>query len=151
LQFRNLSVTDEILLEAFNLKNTSSWNIKEARERISSDDNWDKCFKDITYRPFDVRRIYYSDSLIDRPRRELMRHMLEENNCLVIGRQGQVVGLEHLWNLIFISENIIDTNIYYRGGGLLLLLQWGFKCRFRVLNAPGQVSFISLRDSSWLC
>jgi len=122
LQFRNLSVNDEILLEAFNLKNTSSWNIKEARERISSDDNWDKCFKDITYRPFDVRRIYYSDSLIDRPRRELMRHMLEENNCLVIGRQGQVVGLEHLWNLIFISENIIDTNIYYRGGGLLLPL-----------------------------
>ena len=34
LQFRNLSVTDEILLEAFNLKNTSSWNIKEAREKI---------------------------------------------------------------------------------------------------------------------
>ena len=107
LQFRNLSVTDEILLEAFNLKNTSSWNIKEAREKISSDDNWDKCFEDITYRPFDVRRIYYSDNLIDRPRRELMRHMLEENVGLTTTRINRQASLGYF----FITSWLTDVHI----------------------------------------
>ena len=51
-----------------------------------------------------------------------MRHMLEDNLGLTIGRAGQVVGLEHLWNLVFISDNIIDFNLYYRGGELLFPL-----------------------------
>lgn len=48
--------------------------------------------------------------------------MTKPNIGLTVGRQGQVVGLEHSWNLIFLSENMIDFNLYYRGGGLLLPL-----------------------------
>jgi predicted helicase len=40
---------------------------------------------------------------------------------IVVGRQGQVVG-SMPWNLIFVTRNITDLNIYYRGGGLVFPL-----------------------------
>lgn len=41
---------------------------------------------------------------------------------MTIGRQGQVVGQEMFWNLAFVSEKIIDFNLFYRGGELLFPL-----------------------------
>lgn len=53
------------------------------------------------------------------PRDDVMKHMLEENIGIAIGRQGLAVGDDHPWNLIFVSSSIIDFNLFYRGGGLL--------------------------------
>jgi predicted helicase len=50
-----------------------------------------------------------------------MRHMLQPNIALVLGRQGQVIGGCE-WNLAFITQNISDTNIFYRGGGIVFPL-----------------------------
>ena len=122
LQFKNLSQPDEILAQAFNLKDKSNWKIQDARKNVTNITDLDTTIKEILYRPFDRRYIFYHQAVIERMRPEVMRHMLEENIGLAIGRQGQVVGLEHLWNLVFISENIIDFNLYYRGGELLFPL-----------------------------
>ncbi|GAJ10397.1 unnamed protein product, partial [marine sediment metagenome] len=101
---------DEILLEAFKLKNTSSWNIREARKRIFSDDNWEDYFKDIAYRPFDVRRIYYSDNLIDRPRREVMCNMLEENVGLITSRINRQASLGYFFITCCLTDRHILDN-----------------------------------------
>jgi predicted helicase len=45
-----------------------------------------------------------------------MKHMLQQNLALCIGRAGQVVGAEHNWNLAFCASSIIDLNLFYRGG-----------------------------------
>jgi predicted helicase len=51
-----------------------------------------------------------------------MRHFIIGDNAgIIVGRQGQVVG-SMPWNLIFITKNITDLNIYYRGGGLIFPL-----------------------------
>ena len=51
-----------------------------------------------------------------------MSHIASGNNIgLVIGRQGQVVG-NMPWNLISITQNITDFNLFYRGGGMLFPL-----------------------------
>jgi predicted helicase len=48
---------------------------------------------------------------------EIMRHFIIGDNVgIVVGRQGQVVG-SMPWNLIFVTRNITDLNLYYRGGG----------------------------------
>jgi len=122
LQFQNLSQPDEIISQAYNLKDKTNWKIKSARQEISKITNLSENIKEILYRPFDERYIFYHKAMIERMRPEVMRHMLEENIGLTIGRAGQVVGLEHLWNLVFISENIIDFNLFYRGGELLFPL-----------------------------
>jgi predicted helicase len=51
-----------------------------------------------------------------------MRNFLQKNIGLCIGRASQVVGIEKPWNIVFISENITDMNIFYRGGELLFPL-----------------------------
>jgi very-short-patch-repair endonuclease len=56
------------------------------------------------------------------PRGNVMQHFLKgENIGLIIGRQGQVVGAMS-WNLIFITSQIVDFNLYYRGGGMVFPL-----------------------------
>jgi len=122
LQFKNLSIPDEIIAYTFNLKDKSNWKIQGARKTVISISDIATNIKEILYRPFDRRYIFYHQALIERMRLEVMRHMLEDNIGLTIGRAGQVVGLGHSWNLIFVSENIIDFNLYYRGGELLFPL-----------------------------
>ncbi len=122
LQFKNLSQPDDIVAQAYNLEDKSNWKIQYSRKKVKDLDDYENYIKEILYRPFDNRYIFYHQSLIERMRLDVMRHMLEENIGLTIGRAGQVVGLEYLWNLVFISDNIIDLNLYYRGGELLFPL-----------------------------
>jgi len=75
----------------------------------------------ILYRPFDVRYTYYtgrSSGVICRPRANVMRHMLEPNLALCVGRAGQVVGNGAPWNVCWCSDCIEDYNLFYRGGNV---------------------------------
>ena len=56
--------------------------------------------------------------MIERSRKEVMRHMMQENLALCVGRAGQVVGLEKPWNIVFCSDSIEDFNLFYRGGNV---------------------------------
>jgi predicted helicase len=93
-----------------------AWRVSDARKELQKEKDLEKYFTKILYRPFDVRNIFYHDSVVWRTRKEVMRHMLQENLGLTIGRQGQVVGSEYLWNLVFVADSIIDLNLFYRGG-----------------------------------
>jgi len=103
-------------------KDTSNWSYSPAK--YDAERSIGKILN-ILYRPFDIRYTFYSGKsggLWSRPLTKVMRHFLSGDNLgLVIGRQGQVVG-NMLWNLIFVSENITDLNLYYRGGGMVFPL-----------------------------
>jgi len=78
----------------------------------------------INYRPFDIRRTYYtgkSKGFMSYPRYDLMKHLLLPNITLIIGRQGQAVG-SMPWNVITITNTIVDSNIFYRGRGTVFPL-----------------------------
>lgn len=81
----------------------------------------DELFVQCEYRPFDLKWTYYtgkSKGFIGWPVNQIMRNYLNQNNVgLVIGRQGQAVGAMP-WNLCFITKNITDFNLFYRGGGM---------------------------------
>jgi predicted helicase len=121
-QFRNLKIDDSLIKETYNLKETSTFILTKFRNEAAKEENWEDNFKRITYRPFDVRYIYYSKWVVERPIYDTMQHMLKDNIGLTIGRAGQVVGLKHSWNLVFIAKNLIDFNLFYRGGELLFPL-----------------------------
>jgi predicted helicase len=122
IQFRNLQIDESLIKETYGLKDTSTFKLTKFRNEAAKDENWEDNFKRITYRPFDVRYIYYSKWVVERPIYDTMQHMLKDNIGLTIGRAGQVVGLDHLWNLVFIAKNLIDFNLFYRGGELLFPL-----------------------------
>ena len=67
---------DEIIRQAYNLKDKSNWKLKDARESIMKDDDWEQAITKILYRPFDEQWIFYHDAVIERARKEVMQHML---------------------------------------------------------------------------
>ena len=88
------------------------------RKKIREEKNWEKQIIPILYRPFDRQWIFYNDAVIERTRKDVMRHMMQENLALCVGRAGQVVGLEKPWNVVFCAECIEDLNLFYRGGNV---------------------------------
>jgi predicted helicase len=87
LQFRDKRMPDEIIGQTYALKDKSNWKLKIAREVVMKDDDWEKAFTKILYRPFDERYIYYHEAVIERSLKEVMRHMLHDNLCLITNRQ----------------------------------------------------------------
>ncbi|MBN1200001.1 MAG: N-6 DNA methylase, partial [Bacteroidales bacterium] len=113
---KNDKTPDAIIRQTYNLQDNRDWKLSDARKKISLKENGPQIIQSYAYRPFDSRFIMYSEHLIDWPRREVMQHLEKDNLALGIGRQGYVVGDEFLWNLCFLSDTIIDVNLFYRGG-----------------------------------
>jgi predicted helicase len=115
---------DETARTHFNLgKDVRDWQVKLAKsDLLASGPNFETNTTEILYRPFDVRFTYYtgtSKGIHCMPRGRFMSHIFNrENSALIIGRQGQAVG-DIQWNLCFASKNIVDLNVYYRGGGVV--------------------------------
>ncbi|MDP3915091.1 MAG: type ISP restriction/modification enzyme [Bacteroidota bacterium] len=80
--------------------------------------------KTIYYRPFDHRFTIYTgktNGIMGRPRNDLMKHFFNVNLGLIVGRQGQAVG-SMPWNVLTITNTIVDSNIFYRGRGTVFPL-----------------------------
>jgi len=114
--FCDEKIPDELIGEPYKLKDKSNWNLKTAREKVRNDKDWEHSFAQILYRPFDIQWIFYHDVLVERSRRNVLQHMMQKNLALCVGRAGQVVGSEKLWNIVFCSNYVEDFNVFYRGG-----------------------------------
>jgi predicted helicase len=120
-QFRDSNYDSEILKTAYNLKENENWKIIEQREKLKKDHDWQDAFTQILYRPFDIQWIFYHDTMIERSRKEIMHHMQKGNLALCVGRQGSVTGSNN-YDIVFVSENIVDLNLFRRGGELVFPL-----------------------------
>jgi len=107
LQFQNLQgLPDEVLAQAYDLKDKAGWSVATARKKVQADVNAQSKIYPILYRPFDVRYIFYHEAVIERPRPEVMRHMLAgENLGLLLPRRVEHVGT---WQHAFITPHITE-------------------------------------------
>jgi predicted helicase len=116
----------ELARQTFNLgKDSRDWKVENAQNDFKQSGSSKELLASVSYRPFDNRFTYYtgnSRGLFSSPQHSIMQHILKDNIGLAIGRQGQVVGLEQPWNLAFVTNEIIDFNLFYRGGELLFPL-----------------------------
>ena len=86
---KDLSVQDDIIIDAFHLHETiGNKPISQIRKELAKSEEVKNDFKGILYRPFDIRIIFYSNILVDRPRTEVMRHMLSDNLALLVPRRA---------------------------------------------------------------
>ena len=107
LVFKNLSITDDTIKQTFRLKDTRGWKLSNVRQTLIIENNWDKYFTKILYRPFDIRYIYYSEKMVDWPRPEVMQHMMRENLGLLVCRQQNKIGFYH----VLITDKITESSI----------------------------------------
>jgi predicted helicase len=117
---KNSKYSDDDLHTFFQINRKKGWSIRKAWNMLQSlsDSDLNKFILPVLYRPFDVQWIFYHDSVVWRTVKRVMCHMMQENLALCVGRAGQVVGLEKLWNIVFCSDSIEDFNLFYRGGNV---------------------------------
>ena len=84
--FCDESMSDSIIKQAFDLKDKTIWKTKDARKKIKAEKDWEKKIIPILYRPFDRQWIFYNDAVVERTRKDVMRHMMQENLGLVTSR-----------------------------------------------------------------
>ena len=121
--FRNSREQD--LKTEYDIKPDSrDWILSHAKEDLNRNYN-EENFKCILYRPFDNRWTHFtgkSKGFFAYDQSRIMNHIRDKKNfALISGRQGQVVGNKQ-WNLSFITNTIVDQNIFYRGGGTVFPL-----------------------------
>ena len=105
--FRGKQLTDEIVKATYNLRESKRWKISKAREEIRKIEDLDKYFVQCLYRPFDIRYLFYHNSVIERSRKEVMRHTMEDNLALITNRQIRVENIQHT----FVSKWPVDLHI----------------------------------------
>jgi predicted helicase len=121
--FAMLSRTDSEVAEEFGvpLNDNDKWNVSAARASLSSVD--ENKIKQLLYRPFDKRFVYYDDALVARTNRRVLKHLESRGNlALILGRQGMAIGSEE-WDVCFVCDGLVDQNIYRRGGGTVFPLR----------------------------
>ncbi len=106
--FRDSPLSDEEVCKLLKIPLKKGWNIKRARELIQEIEIIENEIKDVLYRPFDNRRIFYHDSLVWRTVKKVMRHMLEGENIGLIARR-QMIG--NNISYFFISNKIVSDGV----------------------------------------
>ncbi|HAJ98843.1 MAG TPA: DNA methyltransferase [Bacteroidales bacterium] len=108
---------DEIIAEAYNLKDTQNWKLTDARIELQKIDDVNEQIIEVLYRPFDKRYLIYNELLVERTRRDVMRHMLNENLGLITVRQVA----EGVFNHCLTTKNIIESRITLSNKGIAYL------------------------------
>ena len=84
-------ISDDEIKKMYNLVDSEYWNTARERQKIRTTD-WQKNFTSILYRPFDIRRLFYQQNLIEIGRggaaTKVMGHMIRGQNLgLIATRQ----------------------------------------------------------------
>lgn len=104
--FRAPVQSDEEVRERFKLTDKEGWSVTNARQAVRHDKDYEKAFTRCLYRPFDIRHIFYHKAVIERTRREVMRHMLAGDNLgLVCPRRVETAGT---WQHVICSADVVE-------------------------------------------
>ncbi|MFH1621299.1 MAG: type ISP restriction/modification enzyme [Patescibacteria group bacterium] len=83
------------------------WKLSDARKKLRGQ-NFTALIKQINYRPFDTRSIYYSPDMVDWGRFEIMQHFLKGENLGFVSARGTKNPLpDHFW----ISNHITEAKL----------------------------------------
>jgi predicted helicase len=99
--FYNKELSNEELINKYGIKETKEWQLDKYRNGNYNENLNIK----IDYRFFDTRYIYFSRDIVDRERKNVMRHLLKNNLSITLSKQLSITGFQH----IFISQNIQES------------------------------------------
>jgi hypothetical protein len=115
-QFRSKNFSDDLIQRTFKLKDTRGWKLPIARHAVQEDSNWAAHCVPVLYRPFDVRWLYYTASMVDWGRPDIMRQMLHPNVSLCFMRQ---VSSGEAYTHVLASEHMVDNRTFFSSRGII--------------------------------
>jgi predicted helicase len=113
--FCDPKLTDAEVRARFDIRDAGGYVLAKRRPVVKGTDAAQH-LKRVHYRPFDHRWVAYSRGFLTADQRGVMKHLLAETNiALLVGRAGQVIDSGE-WNLVFVSREPTEFNLYRRGG-----------------------------------
>jgi len=111
--FKNSDYSDEELHTFFQIREKKGWSIRKSWNMLQSisDAELDKFILPVLYRPFDMRCIFYHDSVVWRTVKRVMHHMMQENLGLIVSRQV-IRNFRH----VFCTDKITNFNAIATAG-----------------------------------
>lgn len=107
LNFINVKNMNDVRL-LFGLHDNRDWSLDKSLEKIRKLGYENELLRKYYYSPFDVRWIYYSDLLIDFPRKQVVGSMFNDNLSLNLMRKI----LNEEWKHVTITDSLSDVNFY---------------------------------------
>jgi len=122
LRFLDPGKTDAEAVAEFNLElsDHDMWNASLARKSIDIQDI-DKYICEESFRPFDVRYIFYHEKFVARLNRRIMHHLDRFNLALVTVRQLASLPFEHVWCTNMLSDQHL-ISVRTKEGGVVFPL-----------------------------
>lgn len=158
------SLSDAEIAERYNLEN-SSWDLRAARTALIRDQQWEERIIECDYRPLDRRWCYFSDVVMDRPRRELLDHVMGHDNLVLnVVRQTRMPSWQHAMvscrptPAVFVElkdgSNAFPLQLYSNGQkrDLLSLVESDFVYNFSrgfISEIAARTGFRLAPDSDW--
>lgn len=111
--------TEEQLRSDFGFSDSRDWKLESARQLVKINQQWEKYYTLVQYRPFDLRWTYLHKAIVTYPRPLIQKSIFnKKNTVLCLGQQGNVIGDDE-WSLIYCSNLPTDLNVVPRGGAYL--------------------------------
>ena len=102
----NIELTNKELCQNLGIKEKKGWDITRARKMLASEAEFNSLIKDISYRPFDDRKIIYHDSVVWTTARSTMKNMIAGNNFALISARSEKSGT---CSHFFVSDKLVET------------------------------------------
>ena len=94
--FVDTSISDDELKKKYNINESNDWILKNQREELKRENNLTNYISLTSYRPFDNQYVILNKSICDRPRKEILQHILNKDNlCLLNSKQQAIEGFRH--------------------------------------------------------
>jgi hypothetical protein len=107
-QFADKAISDEDIQSRYSLKENYTWKIPKARSDFRSRRVSETKIIPLTYRPFDIRQVYYDKAIVFNPRTQIMSHMFNGPNLAIVSI-GQ--NESKVFNHAFISRNSVEIKM----------------------------------------
>lgn len=104
IEFRDLAISDESIVRQYELTDTRDWKLTPRRRSLATNLEWQKYLIECLYRPFDIRAYYHHQDVVELPRHEVMKHMLNSNLGFHICRQV----ISSSWQHILVTNQATD-------------------------------------------
>ncbi|MDP3010272.1 MAG: type ISP restriction/modification enzyme, partial [Methylococcales bacterium] len=106
-KFYDLDYSDAEIKTKFELKDNRDWNLSEARQAGIFETT---AIKDVLYRPFDYRKIYYDSNLIDFCREKVMKNFHNGKNLGLVLKRSRLLGGTFHYRHTAICNSLCDIN-----------------------------------------
>ena len=105
-RFKKTDIDTVDLYQEFNVNRKAGWDISEGWRNLQEVSDLSSYIKPISYRPFDIKFIFYEDKLVWRTVRKIMEHfILGENVGLVTARSNKSDECTHF----YVSKYMMET------------------------------------------